>query len=148
MSVTEAKPEAKLIFDEITRKSLQEHPQIIRATLPLIRDACKHSKGRFTYESVFDGINEGRYRLWGVLRPPASLESIAVTAVDPMPGGRVFDVLIAGPEFEAIFAALPVLESAARSLRCERMRFTGPSFWRKRLPEGWRPAASIFEKAL
>lgn len=147
MSLAEA-PRTTPIFGQITLADMQGNALLTNTVMPLVRDACKHSKGRFTALTVAQGVMGGAYRLWGVMRPPATLESIAVTAVEAEPGGRVFDILLVGPEFEGMFGFLPVLQSAARTAHCTRMRILGPAFWKRHLPEGFRLAACVFEKDL
>lgn len=148
MSVAEAEQVRPLVFGEIDKESMAREPRIIKLALPLIRDACKHSKGRFTHDTVFDGINDGRFKLWGVFRPPETLESVAITAIDKAPGGRVFDILLVGPMVEPMFKHMPRLMMAARAGNCAKVRVIGPNLWRRWLADtdGWRPVATVFER--
>lgn len=146
MSLAEAPREVRAtpIFGQIKLEDMQGNEMLTKTVLPLVRDACKHSKGRFTVNSVAEGLAAGSYRLWGVMRPPASLESIAVTTIDET-DGRVFEIIVLGPEFEDMFQFLPVLQNAGRAARCVRMQLTGPYFWRKTLPTGYRIRRCIYE---
>lgn len=140
MSITEAKP----IFGPITVQDMRQNELLIKTVLPLVRDACKLSKGRFNEDSVFDGLIDGSFKLWGVLRPPAVLEAIVVTQVK----GGVFEILLLGPEFEDALAFMPMLTGEARVSKCERMRITGPKFWRKEFLPDFDLVACVFEKNL
>lgn len=152
MSVMEAP--AKPIFGPITVEDMRKNELLIKTVLPLVRDACTLSKGRFTEDQVFDGLIAGTFKLWGILRPPASLEAIIVTQVR----NSVFEILMLGPDFEEALAFLPHLTGEARALKCECMRVTGPKIWRPRvrpehpnwicLPHDWQVAAFVFEKDL
>lgn len=123
---------------------MRRNELLIKTVFPLVRDACNFSKGRFTAEYVFDGLIENRLKLWGVLRPPASLEAIVVTQAV----GGVFEILALGPEFEDALAFLPMLTGEARMSKCKRMRITGPKFWRKEYLPGFDLVACVFERDL
>ena len=135
---------ARPIFGAITVEDLRANDLLIKTVFPLVRDACKLSKGRYTEDAVFDGIIAGKQRLWGVLRPPASLEAIVVTKADH----GVFELLVLGPEFEDALAFLPTLTGEARKAKCERMRITGPKFWRKEYLPEFDLVACVFERDL
>lgn len=142
MTVMEAP--AKPIFGPITADDMRRNELLIKTVFPLVRDACNFSKGRFTAEYVFDGLIENRLKLWGVLRPPASLEAIVVTQAV----GGVFEILALGPEFEDALAFLPMLTGEARMSKCKRMRITGPKFWRKEYLPEFDLVACVFERDL
>lgn len=142
MSVMEAP--AKPIFGPITVDDLRKNELLVKTVLPLVRDACKLSKGRFNENEVFDGLIAGSFKLWGILRPPATLEAIIVT----QSAKGVFEVLVLGPEFEDALSFLPMLTGEARSSQCERMRITGPKFWRREFLPDFDMVACVFEKAL
>lgn len=142
MSVAEVA--SKPIFGPITADDMRRNELLIKTVFPLVRDACKLSKGVFTEHQVFDGLIENRMKLWGILRPPASLEAIVVTQA----AGGVFEILALGPEFEDALAFLPMLTGEARTSKCERMRITGPKFWRKEYLTGFDLVACVFERDL
>lgn len=142
MSVAEAP--AKPIFGQITTDDLRRNDKLLKTVYPLVKDACAHSKGRFTETKVFDGLIAGSYKLWAVLRPPTDLDAIIVTQAD----NGVFDVLVLGPEFEDALAFLPMLTGEARASQCERMRIIGPKFWGKEFLPGFDLVACVFEKVL
>lgn len=142
MSIAEAP--AKPIFGPITVEDMRKNDLLIKAVLPLVRDACKLSKGRFDENRVFDGLIAGELRLWGVLRPPSVLEAIIVTRS----ADGVFEVLVLGPEFEDALAFLPMLTGEARAAKCERMRITGPKFWGREFLPDFDLVACVFEKSL
>lgn len=152
MSVMEAP--AKPIFGPITVDDLRKSEDLIKTVLPLVRDACRLSKGRFSEDEVFDGIIAGSFKLWGVLRPPV-LESILVTTVH----GDVFSVLLLGPNAQKTLGFIEAVEMHAKRAGCSRMQIVGPRIWRHRaakadhliwaqLSEGWQEVACVFEKAL
>ncbi len=147
MTIVEA-PRTKPVFGQITLEAMQGNELLTKTVMPLVRDACKHTKGRFTVDTVARGLVAGNYRLWGVMRPPATLESVAVTSIEPIPDGLVFNILMVGPEFEGMFQFLPQMQAAAHAARCTRTRITGPGFWKRHLPEGWKLAACVYEKDL
>ena len=142
MSLAEAP--AKPIFGPITADDMRKNTLLLKTVFPLVRDACQLSKGRFDADRVFDGLIAGSMKLWGVLRPPATLEAVIVTQAS----GGVFEVLALGPEFEDALAFLPMLKGEAISSKCERMRVTGPKFWRKEFLPDFDLVACVFEKEL
>ena len=129
------------IFGEITLADMQGNEMLTRTVMPLIKEVCAHSKGLYTVESIADGLVSKQYALWGVMRPPAKLESVAVTRVI----GPVFEIVLIGPDVDDMFSCLPILERAAKAAKCTSTRLTGPAFWKKDLPEGWRQSAVVFE---
>ena len=142
MSVMEAP--AKPIFGQITVDDMRRNELLIKTVLPLVRDACKASKGRFDTDAVFDGLIAGSFRLWGVLRPPADLEAIIVTRTD----GPVFEVLLLGPDYGDELAFMPHLQNEATKRGCERLRVTGPKFWKREFLPEFDIVACIFERDL
>lgn len=143
MSVAEIE-RPRPLFGQITLEDMRGNELLTKTVMPLVGEACKHTKGKFNALKVVDGLQSGEYRLWGVMRPPDSLDAIVVTHA----AGKVFDLLLLGPDFEDVFAFLPALAGVARNAGCERMRVQGPHFWRRRLPEGWKMSAVVYEKAL
>lgn len=142
MTVTDAQSGA--IFGQITVDDMRANSLLIRAVLPLLREACKFSRGTVNADQVFDGLIAGDYSLWGVMRPPATLEAVIVTRVL----GQVFDIMVLGPDFAEALAFVPRMAGEARSKRCERMRVTGPKFWRDQHLPDFHVAACVLEKDL
>lgn len=122
------------LFGQITAREMADNATMARHVLSVVRDACKHSKGRFTVESVADGLADGSMSLYGVLRPP-STELEATVVVRPRDG--VFEILVAGPDFEDVAPFIGVLEKYAKQAQCERMAIWGPQFFRHHLSAGW-----------
>jgi hypothetical protein len=142
MSVAEA-PVLPL-FGEITIEQMRDEA-VMRLILGVVRDACKHSKGRFTVESVANGLADRSMSLFGVVRPPtANLEAVVVTQIKD----GVFEILVAGPDFEDVANFMDVLEKFARIGRCERMQIYGPTFFRNHLPAGWFAREVRYERLL
>ena len=142
MSAMEAP--APTIFGQITAEDMRRNPQLVGTVLPLVAKVCGFSKGRFTAETVADGLLDGTMQLWGVMRPPASLEAVLVTRKS----NDAFEILIVGPEIDDAVQYLPRLSRMARQMGCKRMLMTGPKFWRvdKKLPSDWRSAAVVYER--
>ena len=132
------------IFGEITLQDMQGNKLLTKTVMPLVAEVCKHSKGRYDAASIADGLVSGTYKLWGVMRPPANLDAVTVTRVD----GKSFELILLGPDFDEVFMFLPALKGAARAAGCDRVRMSGPQFWKKALPEGWRSAAVVYEAVL
>jgi hypothetical protein len=132
------------MFGQITLEDMRRNELLTRTVLPLVRAACEHSRGRFTHDNIAAGLIDGAYHLWGVMRPPASLEGVAVTHKQ----NKVLEILALGPHLDEIVPFLPHLTGVARDQGCERICMTGPNFLRRRLPEGWRPAAVLYERML
>jgi hypothetical protein len=141
MSLAEASKPVAPIFGPIEVSLMRENEALTRKVLTVVREACKHSKGRFTEQSVADGLANGEMKVWGVLQPPVDLKAAVVTRV----ADGVFEILIAGPEFRDVAPFMDVLKKFARGARCERMRLWGASFFREHLPKGWRPSAVLYE---
>lgn len=135
-----AKPPAP-IFGPIEVELMRENEALTRRALSVVREACKHSKGRFTEVSVANGLASGEMKLWGVLRPPTDLTAAVVTREV----GGVFEILVAGPEFREVAPFMEVLKRSARGARCDRMRLWGAGFFKEHLPPGWRTAAVVYE---
>lgn len=132
------------IFGEITLQDMRNNALLTKTVMPLVAEVCKHSKGRHDAASIADGLVCGSYKLWGVMRPPANLDAVTVTRVD----GKSFELIMLGPDFEEVFMFLPMLKGAAREAGCDRMRMSGPQFWKRALPDGWRSAAVVYEALL
>lgn len=141
MSVMEAPKPAAPIFGPIDIETMRESEALTRTALSVVREACKHVKGRFTEQSVAEGLATGQMKLWGVLHPPADLRAAVVTRVSD----GVFEILVAGPEFRDVAPFMGVLKRHARGARCERMRLWGAGFFKGLLPPGWRPSAVVYE---
>lgn len=133
---------APTIFGQITAEDMRKNELLTRTVLPLVAKVCAHSKGRFTVENVADGLLGGTMQLWGVMRPPSSLEAILVTRKS----NDAFEILIVGPEIDDAIQYLPRLGGVARSLNCKRMLMVGPNMWRERLPSEWRRSAVVYER--
>lgn len=142
MSILEAP--AKPIFGQITVDDLRRNDLLIKTVYPLVRDACAASKGRFDADAVFDGLIANKFHLWGVLRPPADLEAIIVTRAEK----GVFELLLLGPDYSDALALLPELQREGRKYKCDRMRITGPKFWRREFLQGFDLVACVFEKEI
>lgn len=141
MTVTEAAKAAPPIFGPIEIELMRENEDLTRKVLSVVREACKHSKGRFTEQSVAEGLASGQMKVWGVLHPPTDLTATVVTREHD----GVFEILIAGPEFRDVAPFLDVLKRSARGARCERMRLWGAGFFRQHLPKGWITSAVLYE---
>jgi len=140
MSLAEAP--VQTIFGQITLDDMRKNELLTRTVLPLVAKVCAHSKGRFTVETVADGLLDGSMLLWGVMRPPASLEAILVTRKS----NDAFEILIVGPDINDALQYLPRLGGVARQLACKRMLMVGPNMWRERLPSDWRRSAVVYER--
>ena len=136
---------ARPIFGQITIEQMAANEALTRYALSVVRDACKHSKGRFTVASVATGLKDGSMRLYGVLQPDTAALKATVVA---RPSGGVFEILIAGPRFEDVAPFMDVLEKYARAAGCTRMTVWGASFFEKYLPAGWFAREVLYERAL
>lgn len=142
MSVAEAPVQP--LFRQITIQEMRDEG-VMRLVLGVVRDACKHSKGRFTVESVAKGLADDSMQLFGVVSlPEAKLEATVVT----QKRDGVFEILVAGPEFEDVAQFMGFLENKARDSGCKRMRIHGPSFFQKYLPAGWFAREILYERLL
>lgn len=142
MTVTDAP--APAIFGQITVEDMRRNELLIKVVLPLVREACRLSKGRFTTDEVFDGLIDGTFRMWGVMRLPSELEAIIVTKAN----AGVFEVLLLGPDYGDALAFLPKLQGEAVKRGCQRMRITGPKFWGREFLPGFDLVACVFEKEI
>lgn len=129
------------IFGEITLEQMAGNEALARTVMAVVKEACKHSKGRYTVESVAQGLADGVMHVWGVLRPPDKLDAAVVLKR----GGDVCEIIIAGPEFDDVAPFVPVLMRAAQKTGCERMRIMGPQFFRPKLPSGWFAREVVYE---
>lgn len=142
MTVTEAPP--RPIFGPITIEQMRDEA-VTRAVFSVVREACKHSKGRFTVDGVAQGLASGEMLLYGVLRPPSATLDATVVA---RPRENVFEVLVAGPQFDDVAPFMELLEKLARGARCERMAIWGPPWFKNHLPNGWFMREVRFERVL
>lgn len=144
MTITETRPVQKPIFGQITLADMRGNELLTKAVMARVAEVCGLFKGRYSAEQIADGIVAGDFDVWGVMRLPATLEAVAVTCV----ADRAFHIIMLGPEGRDMFNFLPALAGVARQKQCTVVRLSGPSFWRKQLPEGWRMASVVYEKAL
>lgn len=140
MSEVESKP----LFDQITIDQMRANEAMTKVVLSVVRDACRHSKGRYTVESVADGLNRGDMVLWGVLYPPARLEATVVTKAV----GDTVEVLIAGPDFESVSPFLERIASHARSSGAKRITIMGPTWFKNHLDNEWFVREVRYERHL
>lgn len=140
----------KTIFGEITLQDMRASRQITEKVMPLIARACAFSGGRWTPEDVADGLIDGRFRLWGAMKPPADLQAVAVTSLEPegKPGRAMELLLLGGPDMRAMFQFMPALQKAALSQGAELMRVHGKRSWDDYLGDDWKPVTTIFELPL
>jgi hypothetical protein len=142
MSVAEAP--VRPLFRQITIQEMRDEA-VMRLVLGVVRDACKHSKGRFTVESVASGLVDDKMQLFGVVSlPEAKLEATVVTQKND----GVFEILVAGPDFEDVAQFMGFLEERGREAGCERMQLYGPTFFRNHLPAGWFAREVRYERLL
>jgi len=142
MSVVEQR--MKPIFGQITVEEMSANEDLARLALKVVAQACKHSKGRYSAQTVAAGLASGEFKLWGVLNPPASLSAAVVTRTE----GAVFELLIQGPRIDDVLPFLPALEAQARKHGCDRVLMTGPQFFSRLLPHNWRVREVKFEHVL
>lgn len=140
------------IFGQITLEDMRQNELLTKTVLPLIQKACVFSDGRYTIGSVTDGIMAGRFDVWGVMAPPANLQAVAVTHAEAYGEGRAYQILLLGsPDFDDLtrfFDFLPMLEKVAHAARCDRMVIVGRKSWERILPDGWRTAATLYERQI
>ena len=145
MTMVEERPSVtRPIFGEITLEDMQGNALLTQTVMRRIAEVCAHTKGRYTAETVADGVLAGDFLVYGVMRPPAALEAVAVAAVVD----GCFVIFLVGPEGRDVFTFLPALESISRQKRCSSMRVHGPSFFRRQLPKDFHIASIVYEKAL
>ena len=137
-------PTTRPIFGQITLEDMQGNALLTKTVMQRVAEVCTHTKGRFNAEKVADGVLANDFQVYGVMRPPASLEAVAVACVVD----RCFDIFLIGPEGRDMFAFLPALQGLARQSGCTSIRVRGPSFFRKQLPKDWHIASISYEKAL
>lgn len=142
MSIAEAP--APTIFGQVTAEDMRGNERLTRTVLALVAKVCGFSKGRFTVENVADGLLDGSMQLWGVMRPPASLEAVLVTRKS----NDAFEILIVGPEIDDTLQYLPRLCAIGQARGCKRALMVGPNMWRSKLPSDWRRSAVVYERTL
>jgi hypothetical protein len=143
--VDESPPKIAPLFGPITLEDMRKNDLVAKVAMKLVKDVCAHSKGRYTVQAVADGLSSGVCSLWGIMRPPADLTAIIVTA----PNDGVLDVLLAGPDIEDVVPFLPRLDGIARAARCAKLRMMGPGFWKEHLSkDAWRPMFTVYERDL
>lgn len=142
MSLAEA--HAKPIFGPITIEDMQKSEPLTRLALKVVAEACKHTKGRYSAQSIAAGLASGEFRLWGVLTPPAELEAAIVTRTD----GKTLELIVQGPDIHDVLPFLGVLEGYAKRQGCERIMLSGPKFFDRLLPDEWRIREVKFERVL
>lgn len=147
MSVAEIEPPrgAPVIFGQIKIEDMRENELLTKTVMPLVAQACRHTRGKFTPSKVASGLLSGEYGLWGVMRRPASLDTVVVVRVTE---DKVFELLALGPNFKPVFAFLPVLEKIALSRGCRALRLEGAASWRRDLGPGWTASPVVYERAL
>lgn len=132
------------IFGQIQVEELSENPNLARLVLRTVADACKHTKGRYSAESIAKGLAAGELKLWGIMSSPGKLDAAVVTRVS----GKTFELIAQGPRIERILPFLPDLEKHARKAGCDRIEMMGRHFFRPLLPDGWKAREVRFERVL
>jgi len=136
-----AEERVRPIFGPITVEEMSANEALARLVLKVVADACKHSKGRYSAQTIAAGLKSGEMKLWGVLTPPNALEAAIVTRTE----GKAFEMIIQGPHMDDVLPFLAVLEQHAKRLGCDRITMTGPKFFDRLLPAGWRVREVKFE---
>jgi hypothetical protein len=138
------------IFGEITLQDMRASPKITEMVMPMVGRACQFAGGRWTPEEVADGLIDGRFRLWGAMRPPADLQAVAVTFLEPegKPKRAMELLLLGGPDMRAMFKFLPAMQKFARQQGAAVMRVHGKRSWQDHMGDEWKPVVTIYEQAL
>jgi hypothetical protein len=137
----EPPPKARPIFGQITLEDMRGNELLTKTVMPLVGEVCKFSKGRFKLKDVAAGVASGEYQVWGTMRPPATLDAVAVTTVRK----PAFEILLIGPNPSEITPFLPAFMAAAREARCQRLAVFGSPRWRNHFGEGWR-MLTVYER--
>lgn len=156
MSLAEAvdepaeKPVEEAKFGEITIDQMRASEALTRMVMRVVSEACRRVKDRpgepVTLESITRELTAGKLRLWGVAKLKNGAPDLKAVAVGRK-RGDVFEVVLAGPDFEDVSPFLDLLEREARGARCQRMQFIGPPFVKKQL-QGWYERWALVERAL
>lgn len=138
------------IFGEITLQDMRASRQITEMVMPMVARACSFSGGRWTPEDVADGLIDGRFRLWGAMNPPAELQAVAVTFLEPEgKKNRAMEMLLlGGPNMRAMFRFMPALRKVAANHGAAVLRVHGKRGWQGDLGDDWKPVATIYEQRL
>lgn len=134
---------ARPIFGQITLEDMRGNELLTKTVMPLVAEVCKFSKGRFKLSDVTAGIAAGEYQVWGTMRPPASLDAVAVTTVRK----PAFEILLIGPDPSQITPYIPHFMAAARQAGAKRLTVFGSPRWRNHFGEGWR-MLTVYERDL
>lgn len=143
LAVEPQAPKAKPIFGQITLEDMRGNELLTKTVMPLVGEVCKFSKGRFKLSDVTAGITSGEFQVWGTMRPPASLEAVAVTTVRK----PAFEILLIGPDPSEITQFIPNFMAAARAAGAKRLTVFGSPRWRNHFGEGWR-MLTVYERDL
>ena len=141
------------IFGQIRLEDMRASELLTRTVLPLVKRALEHSDGRYSLDNIIDGLREGKFELWGVMRLPDHLQGVAVTHVETYPSGaRAYTILhLGGPtmaDAAAFFRFLPRMEAVARGARCDRLVMVGRRGWERDLDKEWRVVSTVYERTL
>lgn len=156
MTMVEDAPPQRL-FDEIKLTQMMASEAMTKLVMDRVRQGCKYTDGRFTADSVADGLISGKFQLWGLLALPANLEAVSVTTVTNYASGlKAFEILIlGGTAFLEMFPYLGQMEARGRQLGCDKAFLYGSSRWagyrgrsRVMIPGSWKVASVIYETDL
>lgn len=142
------------IFGEITLQDMRASRQITEMVMPMIARACAFSGGRWTPEDVADGLIDGKFRLWGAMKPPnggnVALQAVAVTYLEPegKPKRAMELLLLGGPDMRAMFKFLPALLKTAKAQGAQVVRVHGKRGWQEQMGDNWKPVTTIYEQAI
>lgn len=134
------------IFGRITRQSMEGNVELARHVMRIVKLACERRKHGLTLGDVTNGMIDGRFMLWGVMGPKATLEAVAVSEVS----NGVFEIRIVGPEIGSFEDFMPKFEGIARDEGCKKIAIMGPYIFTKYIPETWErtEVTHRFEKTL
>lgn len=152
MSVTEATrpappPRADTIFGPITLEEMRANEALMLGVLPFLKRACDYSCGRFTLDQVTRGLIAGVFKVWGVLRAPADLQAVAVTAMNDLsPTEKIMEIfLIGGHGYSAMLKRVETFEQMAVQAHCTAIRLHGHKAWGRTLLGEWD---AVYQKPL
>ena len=118
---------------------------------PLLDKACSYSGGRFTPETVLQGLMSGggQLQLFVAFEDDATVKAAAVTCLTVFGTGlKVCEILLlGGHERKSWLHFQKTIRRWAKTQGCERMLVHGRKGWVKDLSD-WKVSGMIFERPI
>lgn len=138
-------------LDQLAGVGAEDIPLAWPMVQEFIETACQTTRGRWTPESIFDGLTDRRLQLWVAIQDTSSgkcrITACAVTEINNYPGKKVCTVMFGcGDGRENWQHHMATIEAWAREQGCNAIEAVARKGWAKLLD--WDFTHVFIEKEL